>query len=332
MMEHVDIVSSQDERLARLDAHLEELHLEGHWRLPLASRREPKPFASPYLWHWNDVRSALVEAGEIHALEADAGRRTIRLCSPGLAGNKTTPTLQTSIQLVKPGEVAPAHRHTMNALRYVIEGTGGYTTVNGAKLMMEPGDLVLTPGWSWHDHGHDGDVPMIWIDGHDFPFTHFINGFFSQGYTQPQQVVTSIGSPDEHYVFKSSDSRAQLDALGDDGIDTCWGRTYTFADPRTGDSTLPTMKCRLSRLCAGEETLSSRRTASVVYHVVEGNGVTLAGTEELHWSTGDFFAVPAWTWQQHRVPGSSDAVLFSISDEPILEKFGVLRVETAANS
>jgi gentisate 1,2-dioxygenase len=324
MLEHAAEPSSQDERLAQLDARLEKLHLEGHWRLPLAARREPHAYAAPFLWRWDDVRSGLIEAGECHELEADAGRRTVRLATPGLPGNKTTPTLQTSIQLVKPGEIAPAHRHTMNALRYVIEGTGGYTTVNGAKLYMEPGDLVLTPGWSWHDHGHEGNVPMIWIDGHDFPFTHFINGFFSQGYSQPQQAVTSIGSPDEHYVFKGSDSRAQLDALGDDGADPRWGPTVTFTDPRTGASTLPTMTCRLSRLRGA--TARSRRTASVVYHVVSGSGVTLAGDTELRWSAGDFFVVPAWTWQEHRAEG---AVLFSMSDEPILEKFGVLRIETA---
>jgi gentisate 1,2-dioxygenase len=328
MTQHTGVPLLHDDRLARLDARLEELHLEGHWRLPLASRREPSPFAKPFAWRWNDVRSTLIEAGEIHELEADAGRRTVRLCTPGLAGNKTTPTLQTSIQLVKPGEIAPAHRHTMGALRYVIEGSGGYTTVNGAKLVMEPGDLVLTPGWSWHDHGHDGDVPMIWIDGHDFPFTHFINGFFSQGYTQPQQAVTSIGAPDEHYVYKGSRSREQLAALGENGADPAWGPTVTFTNPRTGGSTLPTMLCRLSRLQPGRETARSRRTASVVYHVTSGSGVTHAGTEELHWNTGDFFVVPAWTWQQHRAEGAAGATLFSISDEPILDKFGVLRSET----
>ena len=330
MIEHVAEPPANDERLARLDAKMAALHLEGHWRLPLASRREPSPYAKPYLWRWNDVRSSLIEAGECHALAADAGRRTVRLSTPGLAGNKTTPTLQTSIQLVKPGEIAPAHRHTMGALRYVIEGTGGYTTVNGAKLYMEPGDLVLTPGWSWHDHGHEGDVPMIWIDGHDFPFTHFINGFFSQGYSQPQQVVTSIGSPTEHYVFKGSESRAQLSALGPDAADAAWGPTVTFTDPRTGHSTLPTMTCRLSRLQDGQETTRTRRTANVVYHVVAGSGVTFAGGEELHWNAGDFFVVPAWTWQQHRAEGTGEAILFSMSDEPILEKFGVLRVETGA--
>ena len=328
MLEHAPAPAT-DERVAQLDAKLAALHLEGHWRLPLAERREPRPFAAPYHWRWADVRAALVEAGELLGIEAEAGRRTIRLCTPGLLGNKTSPTLQTSIQLVKPGEIAPAHRHTMNALRYVIEGRGGYTTVNGAKLSMEPGDLLLTPGWAWHDHGHEGDRPMIWIDGHDFPFTHFINGFFSQPYAQPQQDVTSVGAPDAHHVFPGAQTRAQLEALGDDAGDPAWGPTVTYTDPRTGASTLPTMRCRLSRVADDRATARSRRTATVVYHVVSGSGATLAGERELRWAAGDFVVVPPWTWQQHRADDGG-AVLFSMSDEPILEAFGVLRVETMA--
>lgn len=318
---------SEDERLARLDARLEALHLEGHWRLPHQSRVEPSPVAAPFLWRWSDVRSGLWEAGELRGIDGGAGRRTVRLCTPGLAQKWTTPTIHASIQLVKPGEVAPAHRHTLGALRFVIEGRGGYTTVDGAKLTMEPGDLVLTPQWTWHDHGHDGDTPMIWIDGHDFPFTNHLNGIFFENYPQAQQPVQSTGP--HHYVFKGTEARARLHELGAEAADPCFGTTLAYTDPRSGASTLPTMTCRLSRLAAGEETARSRRTANVIYHVVAGSGTTSAGNVELRWGPGDLFVVPGWTWQQHRAE-HGEAILFSMSDEPILSRYGVMRVETEA--
>ena len=127
------------------------------------------------------MRSLLFEAGEITAIEGVSGRRTVRLCTPGFSEKWATPTIHASVQLVKPGEIAAAHRHSLSALRFVIEGSGGYTTVDGAKLTMEPGDLILTPAWSWHDHGHEGDEAMIWIDGHDVPFTRYLNSDLLRG-------------------------------------------------------------------------------------------------------------------------------------------------------
>lgn len=319
---------SPEERLARLDARLETLDLEGHWRLHGGSAGEPRPLAPAHLWRWADVRAVLCEAGEIRAIDGGAGRRTVRLCTPGLAQKWTTPTIHASVQLVKPGEIAPAHRHTLGALRFVIEGAGGYTTVDGDKLAMEPGDLILTPQWSWHDHGHDGDQPMIWIDGHDFPFSNYLNGIFFENFPQKQQPVVSQGGASHPYVFRGSESLARLRSLGTGAADPCWGTTLVYTDPRTGASTLPTMTCRLSRLESGTSTLRSRRTANVIYHVVSGSGSTRAGDRELHWGPGDLFVVPSWTWQQHRVAGT-DAILFSMSDEPILSSYGLLRVETA---
>lgn len=316
---------SEDERLARLDERLAALNLLGHWQGPSQTRVEPSPVAAPYLWRWADVRGGLLEAGELRGIDGSAGRRTVRLCTPGLALKSTTPTIHASIQLVKPGEVAPAHRHSLGALRFVIEGSGGYTTVDGAKLAMEPGDLILTPQWTWHDHGHDGANPMIWIDGHDVPFTSHLNGIFFEDYPDRQQPVRST-SP-HPYVFKGAEARARLRALGADAPDPCFGTALLYTDPRSGASTLPTMTCRLSRLAPGQETARSRRTANVIYHVVAGSGTTRAGDTELRWGPGDLFVVPGWTWQQHRAE-QGEATLFSMSDEPILSAFGLMRVET----
>ncbi len=336
---------SEDERLTRLDERLAQAQLEGHWRLPDRTATKPKPFAPPHRWAWRELRALLMEAGELQAIEGVSGRRTVRLCTPGLAAKWATPTIHASVQLVKPGEVAAAHRHTLSALRFVIEGSGGYTTVDGAKLTMEPGDLILTPQWTWHDHGHEGDRPMIWIDGHDVPFSGYLNGIFFEGYPTLQQPVTTDAERAQHrigalrpygvtplpggqpYAYRGRDAQALLRSLGDDARDPCFGTTVEYRDPLTGGSTLPTIACRLSRLRAGEETVEHRRTANQIYHVVSGHGVTQAGGRELTWEAGDLIVVPGWTWHRHQ-SASSDAVLFSMSDEPIAQAFGLFRVQT----
>lgn len=318
---------SDDERLRLLDDRLEALDLEGHWRLGDPGRGEPAPASPPHLWRWTDLRSLLTEAGDIRAIAGHLGRRTVRLCTPGLGEKWTTRTIHASVQLVKPGEVAAAHRHSMPALRFVLEGDGGYTTVEGVKIPMEPGDLILTPAGAWHDHSHDGDRAMMWIDGHDFPFTNRLNALFFQNYAQPQQAVTSVATSSGPYVFKGSASRERLAATTWEGADPCWGPSLTYADPRGRGPTLPTIACRLTRIEAARPTLRHRRTANVIYHVVAGSGTTRAGETELRWGPGDLFVVPGWTWQQHAAD-SGDAILFSMSDEAILERFGLLRIET----
>lgn len=317
---------SEKDQLERLDERLAEANLEGHWRLPENAGGAPTPFAPAHLWDWHVVRALLFEAGEITAIEGVAGRRTVRLCTPGFSQKWTTPTIHASVQMVKPGEIAAAHRHSLGALRFVIEGSGGYTTVDGAKLTMEPGDLILTPVMTWHDHGHEGNEAMVWIDGHDVPFSRYLNSIFFEGYPQLQQPIVSDGAAHHPYVYKGSEARASLAALGDDANDPCFGITLKYRDHRTGGTTLPTIACRLSRLQAGQETARHRRTANLIYHVVSGAGTTLAGDKELDWQAGDIFVVPGWTWHQHQA--GQDAVFFSMSDEAILEPLGLLRVET----
>jgi mannose-6-phosphate isomerase-like protein (cupin superfamily) len=159
------IHSIDDAAVAALNEELASLDLEGHWQLSgnvLAN--EPRPVVPAHLWHWADIRRLLLRAGEIRALDGGGGRRTVRLCLPGLEQKWATRTIHASFQLVKPGETAQAHRHSLAALRFVVEGSGGHTTVEGEKFIMEPGDLVLTPQYTWHDHGNESDGTMIWID------------------------------------------------------------------------------------------------------------------------------------------------------------------------
>jgi gentisate 1,2-dioxygenase len=336
---------SDDEALNLLDEQLANANLEGHWRLAESPGGEPVPVAAPFLWNWQTVRALLMRAGEVQAIDGAGGRRTVRCCTPGLGAKWATRTIHASVQLVKPGEIAAAHRHSLSALRFVVEGLGGYTTVDGSKLMMEPGDLILTPQWTWHDHGHEGDQPMIWIDGHDVPFTGYLNGIFFERYKSLQQEivvddelarrrigplrpygVTPLRAGQPH-VYKGRDALALLHSVGDDARDPCFGTTIAYMDPHSGRSTLPTMHCRLSLLRPAEETTLHRRTANLIYHVVSGSGTTRAGDRELRWSEGDIFAVQGWTWHQHQA-GSSDAVLFSMSDEPIMDAFDLFKIQT----
>jgi gentisate 1,2-dioxygenase len=318
-----------DDELTRLDEELVAHHLEGHWNLGAnALQPEPAPWAAPYLWRWADIRRLLVQAGEMRGIEGGAGRRTVRLCTPGNKTPWTTPTIHASVQLVKPGEVAGAHRHTMGAFRFVVEGKGGYTTVEGERLSMEPADLILTPPWAWHDHGHDDGKPTIWIDVHDYPFTSHLGAIFFEPFKQAQQPVLAPGARGEAmrmpFTYKGSEHVRQVtEGAPEINDDAALGATLDYVNAATGGVTLPTMTCHLHRLTAGAALGAFRETANRIYHVVSGRGRTQAGDTTLAWETGDIFVMPGWTW--HRHTADADAVLFSVSDEPIFDAFGLAR-------
>jgi gentisate 1,2-dioxygenase len=341
--------SGEDAALSALNDELEGLHLEGHWRLSGAVLgAEPRPVAEAHLWRWADIRRLLVRAGELRAIDGGAGRRTVRLCTPGLAEKWATRTIHASFQLVKPGETAEAHRHTLGALRFVVEGSGGHTTVEGEKFVMEPGDLVLTPQNTWHDHGNAGDAPMIWIDGHDGPLTLGLNALFMEPYSAETQPVLhddryttrrtgamrprgvgprAGGYP---YIYKGREALALLADMGPADWDPCEGFILDYVDPVTGGYTMPTIACRLHGLPIGISTRRQRETSSRIYHVVRGTGSTVAGVKTLNWLPGDAFVVPGWCWSEHRA--SDDAVLFEMSDEPVLRATSLYRCERSGEN
>ena len=148
----------------QLDHELAKLSIEGYWNTIGVTPPEPKPRADAHLWHWKDIYENLFKASEVVNLEDGAERRSLRLCTPGLPWRSTTETIQASVQMVLPGEVARAHQHSAAALRFVIEGSTGYTTVDGERYVLLPGDLVLTPQGTWHDHGNLSSNPIVWLD------------------------------------------------------------------------------------------------------------------------------------------------------------------------
>ena len=312
---------------------------------------EPSSKVAPTVWRWNDLRPLIMRATELVGTE-QAERRVLRLMNPGMDGKTaTTQTLFSGVQTVLPGEIAPAHRHTQNALRFIIESKGGYTAVGGERFPMLPGDLVLTPSWEWHDHGNDTDSPMIWLDGLDLPLLSFLEMSFYDSYSDDTQPVTdSPGTSlakygnmalqpawEEHgppgtsplMYYPWSRARAALERLATgEGGSPYDGVIMEYTNPRTGGPAMSTMSCFIQMLRPGQHTLAHRQTTSAVYHVVEGSGYTRVGNTVLEWQEKDTFCVPGWAFHEHvNASPTEPAFLFSFTDAPIIKGLHLYREE-----
>lgn len=337
-----DGIASLEQLYDVLPAH----HLAPLWTMEGALTPQPVTAMVPHLWRWDETRSLLARAGDLISAE-QAERRVLAYRNPGTAAHevaRATDTLWAAVQMVLPGEVAPPHRHTAAALRFIIEGEDAYTVVDGDRCDMEVGDFVLTPAWSWHEHGNDGDGPMLWFDGLDLPVVSSLRGLFAD---RPQDTsdtppelrpsTRSLRSGEllprvqrasaRTLTYKYADALESFDTLRDDDGDPYDDLLLEYRDPRTNGPALPTMSASLQMLRAGVRTHAHRHTNSVVYHVAEGAGRTIVDGVELAWAHGDTFAIPAWALHAHVNAGRDDAVLFSFSDEPVLDALGLLRVE-----
>jgi gentisate 1,2-dioxygenase len=280
----------------------------------------------------------------------EAERRVICCVNPGTARGATN-TLVANVQVVGPGEIARAHRHTPAALRFIIESTGGYTVVNGDTIPMLPGDLVLTPNWTWHDHANDSDSPMIWLDGLDAPLVGLLEAGFREEYPEETQKTREdldssllkygfaalkpawesapedSNSPLWHYPW--SQTRAALDRLAQaEAGSAADGVILEYTNPANGGPVMPTIACYVQVLQPGQRTARHRHTNSSVYHVVEGQGATLVDGETLEWDEKDVFVVPGWAWHEHvNLSTSHPAHLFSFTDEPVFRALGLYREE-----
>ncbi len=305
---------------------------------------EPRVRSVPYIWRWQDVRPRILRAGEL-VTAAEAERRVLMLVNPGLEGKPAaTGTLFAGIQLILPGEVAPTHHHTPSAVRFIIEGEGGFTTVSGEKSTMRKGDYLTTPNWTWHDHGNEGNQPVIWLDGLDIPFVTNLDAIFFEDFGEDRQPLTkpiddSIRrwgsnmrptweqppagySPILNYRWETA--RGALHGLRESPGSPFDGVIMEYINPHTGGPTVPTMAAYLQLLRRGEHTKAHRHVASTIYHVAEGGGYTVIAGQRFDWAEGDSFVVPAWAWHEHASDGG-EAVLFSFSDRPIQQAFGLER-------
>ena len=172
-------------KLDELDRQLEQNHLSGFWRTRVPSHTPE----APYLWKWEALLDGLLKASETIGIE-QAERRAIRVVNPHLSTKSTSHTLQVTFSIVNPGEVARAHRHNMAAIRFVVQGKGAFTVVDGEKFYMDEGDLILTPNWTWHDHHNESEDPIIWLDGLDGPLIQSFNILFFEEAKEPEQAIT----------------------------------------------------------------------------------------------------------------------------------------------
>jgi len=319
-------------------------------RLHSLVTRAPVTPVLPAYWDYdNVVRPYLLQAGRLITAK-EAERRVLILENPGLAGQTAiTHSLFAGLQLILPGEVAPAHRHSQSALRFIIEGRGAYTAVEGERTVMQPGDFVITPSWTWHDHGNDTDQPMVWLDGLDIPIVRLLDaGFAEPANAETQAVTRPVGDSQARFgqnmlpvdwtpTAKSSPvfaypyarSREALAALArNDAPDACHGHKLRYVNPASGEHAMPTIGAFMQLLPGGFTTSLYRSTDGTVYVAVEGKGETVVGDTTFRWKPRDVFVVPSWHWHHHAAAG--DAVLFSFSDRPVQEKLGLWREERGA--
>jgi gentisate 1,2-dioxygenase len=335
-------------RTAERAAFYDELapkHMAPLWEVLRALiTREPATPCVPVIWHYDEVRPYLMRSGELITAK-EAERRVLILENPALAGKASvTHTLYAGLQLILPGEVAPAHRHSQSALRFVLEGQGAYTAVDGERTYMSPGDFIITPSWTWHDHGNDSDQPMVWLDGLDIPLVGLLDaGFMEPGNAETQLVTKPAGdslarygagllpvdwrpsnptSPIFNYPYaRTREALAQMARQQD--WDPCHGLKLRYVNPATGDYAMPTMSTFMQLLPKGFAGAPYRSTDGTVFVCIEGKGETRVGDEVLAWGPRDVFMVPSWAVHRHRA--SAEAVLFSFSDRAVQEKLGLWR-------
>lgn len=338
------------ENVEALNESLASQQMRGQWMSAgRTAPSGPKPFGVPYLWKSEIIREGLDAAVELVPLGKNDARRTIVLIHPSLPFNQyaTGPSLTVSVQYVLPGEVALAHRHTGDAIRFIIEGeVGAYTVVNGEKCTMERGDLILTPNWGWHEHHNDGGKPVIWMDCLNIPVigtfsANFFEPFPSADMIQPLVSETdhSVRRPGEilppghnptRLVYKWRHTLPALQKMDPAERSPYDGRCLEYRNATEGGHTLPTFTCWIQMLDPGEHTQAHRHTYTHVFYVFEGEGVTEVDGQEIAWRQGDCFVVPNWTRHRHRNSDSNrPAILFSTNDLPLMEWMGVLREEPA---
>ncbi|WP_028217050.1 gentisate 1,2-dioxygenase [Paraburkholderia oxyphila] len=305
---------------------------------------EPVSPVVPALWRYAEVREPLMEAGRLISA-AEAERRVLILENPALRGRSAiTQTMYAGLQLIMPGEVAAAHRHTQSALRLLLEGEGAYTAVDGERTTMRRGDFILTPAWTWHDHGNPGIQPAIWLDGLDVPLVRTLDASFSERSSVAAQLQAkpegdalkryganmlpidyqpAAVSPSPVFVYPYERARESLLGIAHGEPDSHLGFKLRYVNPATGGSPMPTIGAYAQRLPDGFETRPYRCTDGTVYVCLEGSGEAEIDGELLRFGTNDIFVVPSWNVL--RIHATSDTHLFSFSDRPVHQALGLWR-------
>ena len=337
-----------NETRRQLYADMHPLNLTPLWEVlhALVPQRPATPCV-PALWKYEEVRPFLMRAGEAITAE-EAVRRVLILENPALRGQSAvTQSLYAGLQLILPGEVAPSHRHTQSALRFIVEGTGAFTAVDGERTTMHPGDFIITPSWTWHDHGSEAGEPVVWLDGLDIPMIRFFDAGFAENDTRKSQAVSRpegtsfaryghnmvpvkhdapYGATSPVFSYPYARSREALDQLERSApVDTCDGVKLRYTNPLTGGWPMPTLGTFMQKLPAGFDGEPWRQTDGAVYSVVEGTGTVRVthGEREQVFAFGprDHFVIPSW--HTARLASDAGCVLFSFSDRPVQQALGI---------
>lgn len=311
---------------------------------------EPTSRYTPTLWKYAQMRDLCLRAIDLVRPE-EAGRRVVTLLNDSAAGREHTAVcgwLFSGLQAMKPGEITPAHKHTASAHRFIMEGAGAYTVVDGHPITLGKNDYVLTPNGCWHDHGvaADGEV-SIWQDGLDIPLMNSLEANFYAVHDRPMQAAAFPANdlPDSYgglmrpegveawsrpfspvMVYRWQQVRDALWNFAKAGPGSpADGHIMRYANPLTGGWALQTMGAHMQMLTPGLHTKAHRHTGNVVYNVAQGYGYSIIGGKRFDWQQHDIFCVPAWVWHEHvNLDTSDEAFLFSFNDFPVMEALGVM--------
>jgi len=308
-------------------------------------------------WAYRDIKPLLLRAGELTPIEK-AERRVLVLANPGHGLDKmqASAAMYLGMQLLLPGEWAPSHRHTPNAVRMVVEGDGAWTTVDGEKCPMSRGDLILTPTGLWHEHGHDGDQPVVWLDVLDLPLVYYMEASYHINGNRQQQLP---GRGDRAYsrggllptpVFERdaarrgkaypmlrypwSDARAALLSLAEDRPEQ-QAIQITYANPETGAHAENILGFYALMLRPGQTLSLPVRSPAMVFHVIGGEVQVVVGegegeeSQRFGLAEADTCCTPGYTPVCLRNGSTSDAAFVFIADEtPLHQKLGVFEVRS----
>ena len=305
---------------------------------------QPRSPAVPHQWKYAAVRDSVMEAGLLISAE-EAERRVLILENPALRGQSCiTQSLYAGLQLIMPGEVAPAHRHTQSALRLVLDGEGAYTAVDGERTTMRRGDFIITPAWTWHDHGNLGNEPVVWLDGLDIPIVRFLDAGFAEKSDSTYQAVArpegdalaryganmvpvdfyqQPAEPTKVFVYPWERTLASLQAIASGTPDAHFGHKQRYVNPATGRSPMPTMAAFSQLIPPGFETRPYRCTDGTVYVCLRGGAETSVAGQSFRLDENDVLVVPSW--HSHQFRAGPETVLFSYSDRPVQQALGLWR-------
>jgi gentisate 1,2-dioxygenase len=307
-----------------------------------------------HVWKWADIERYLMTLIDLCPLELTK-RQSVLLTNPafGQNGVKISSTIRIAISIYKPGDIAEAHSHTPNASRTIISESGGYTMVEGEKMQARRGDLIFTPNGTWHSHGNEDSEPVIWADTLDWPLLDYLGCveargdaknapehgnppddfsqlFYGRGGIKPlfEAHPRGIGRDvTRKFHYEATDIIGALRDLSRYEGDPYEGIHIELVNPANGRVVFPTLSYRAQLLKEGQTTEAYRHRAAQVYFVYEGAGHTDVDGKRLEWGRNDFFVVPGYSWRRHTVTGGGSAILYSVTDVPLMEAIGLYRAQ-----